>query len=199
MCLGVQFNTVQTTMSVTPEHLEESESLLGTWLVKRSATKTEVQSLVGKLFFISKCVRQGRLFLSRILALLRTLKCYSHHRRLAGEFCQEIVWWLRFMRIYNGVSPISSLSCMAPDTVFSRCLFIGMRWSFAISVLSRGVFPSSPLPLWGHLWTGLRIQVFCDNAAVVSALVSGKMKNQLHANILCDIKCSKTNQTGSRH
>ena len=73
-CLGVQFDTVQMTLSVTPTRLTEIETLLVSWSTKESATKSELQSLVGKLSFISKCVRQSRLFLSRILALLRTLR-----------------------------------------------------------------------------------------------------------------------------
>ena len=81
MCLGVQFDTVQMTMSVTPECLAGIESLLSAWSVRRSATKSELQSLVSKLSFASKCVRQSRLFLARILALLRTLKWNSGHPR----------------------------------------------------------------------------------------------------------------------
>ena len=204
-CLGVQFDTVQMTMSVTPERSEEIESLLGTWSIKRSATKTELQSLVGKLSFISKCIRQSRLFLSRILALLRTLKRNSHRTRLTGEFRKDIAWWLRFMRSYNGVSLISSLTWMAPDTVFSTDACLSGCGGLSQSQYFHVVFPPAviaklseihllealailvALRLWGHLWTGLRIQVFCDNAAVVSALVSGKVKDQLLASILREI------------
>ncbi|CAH3121798.1 unnamed protein product [Porites lobata] len=77
-CLGVQFDTVQMTLSVTPTRLTEMETLLVSWSTKKSATKSELQSLVGKLSFISKCIRQSRLFLSRILALLRTLRQNGH-------------------------------------------------------------------------------------------------------------------------
>ena len=118
-CLGVQFGTVQLTMSVTPARLQEIETLLVSWSTKKSATKAELQSLVGKLSFISKCVRQSRLFLSRILALLRTLQHKSHHTRLTSEFRRDIAWWLRFMRRYNGVSVISFLVWTAPDAVFA--------------------------------------------------------------------------------
>ena len=118
-CLGVQFDTVQMTLSVTPTRLTEIETLLVSWSTKKSATKSELQSLVGKLSFISKCVRQSRLFLSRILALLRTLRQNGHSTRLSTEFRRDIAWWLRFMRTYNGVSIISSLVWTAPDAVFS--------------------------------------------------------------------------------
>ena len=204
-CLGVQFDTVQMTMSVTPERLAEIESLLSVWSVRRSATKSELQSLVGKLSFVSKCVRQSRLFLARILALLRTLKRNHYRSRLTGEFRKDIAWWLRFMRSYNGVSIISSLSWTAPDTVFSTDACLSGCGGLSSSQYFHVVFPSDVLAvyaqihllealailvavrLWGHLWSGLRIQVFCDNAAVVSALSSGKVKDRLLAGILRDI------------
>lgn len=73
-CLGVEVDSLNLTLSVTPERLQELETLLLQWTTRRSATKSELQSLVGKLSFVTKCVRQSRLFLSRILALLRQLK-----------------------------------------------------------------------------------------------------------------------------
>ena len=118
-CLGVEVNTVDLTLSVTPERLHEIETLLLPWIGRRSATKSELQSLVGKLSFVSKCVRQSRLFLSRILALLRTLKHDHYHTKLSQEFHRDIKWWLRFLRTYNGVSVIPSTLWSAPDGVFS--------------------------------------------------------------------------------
>ena len=55
-CLGVLFDTKNFTMSVTLDRLLELQTdLLPKWLTKKSATKTELQSLIGKLAF-SKCV-----------------------------------------------------------------------------------------------------------------------------------------------
>ena len=109
------------------------------------------------------------------------------------------------MRSYNGVSLISSLTWMAPDTVFATDACLSGCGGLSQSQYFHVVFPPAviaklseihllealailvALRLWGHLWTGLRIQVFCDNAAVVSALVSGKVKDQLLASILREI------------
>ena len=184
------------TLSVTPTCLTEIETLLVSWSTKKSATKSELQSLVGKLSFISKCVWQSSLFLSRILALLWTLRQNGHRTRLSTEFRRDIAWWLRFMRTYKGVSIISSLVWTAPDAVFSTdaCLLGcgGLTQSqyfhvqFPADVLARfskihlleALAILVALCLWGHLWAGCRIQVFCDTAAVVSALTSGRVKDQ---------------------
>lgn len=78
-CLGVQLNTLDFTLSVDSDRLAEIESLLQTWLHKRTTTKSSLQSLVGKLVFVSKCVRQSRVFIARILCFLRSVK-FNHHQ-----------------------------------------------------------------------------------------------------------------------
>ena len=64
--LGVQFDTINMTLSVTQERIEEAMALLAEWEQKSTVTKKEVQSIVGKLNFMDACVRPGRLFISRI-------------------------------------------------------------------------------------------------------------------------------------
>ncbi|RLC09102.1 MAG: hypothetical protein DRI57_22775, partial [Deltaproteobacteria bacterium] len=54
--LGIWFDTIKMTMEVTPERLVEINALTAVWLNKESATVKEVQSLIGKLNFVAKCV-----------------------------------------------------------------------------------------------------------------------------------------------
>ena len=89
-CLGVKLNTLDFTLSVDSDRLAEIESSLHTWLHKRTTTKSSLQSLVGKLVFVSKCVRQSRVFLARILRLLRSAKFNHHHINLNSEFRKDI-------------------------------------------------------------------------------------------------------------
>ena len=118
ICLGVHLDTNNFTLSVSTERLCEIEALLDRWLTKRTATKSALQSLVGKLVFVSKCVRQSRVFIARILALLGKLKHNHHHANLTAEFRKDLVWWRRFLREYNGVSMINIAKWTPPDEVF---------------------------------------------------------------------------------
>lgn len=52
-CLVIHFDTVHMTMSVTHERLQELDSLLDQWLNKRSTTRRQLQSLIGKLCFVT--------------------------------------------------------------------------------------------------------------------------------------------------
>ena len=204
-CLGVQINTVDMTLSVTPERLDELVVLLSHWLTKKSATRSELQSLVGKLSFVSKCVRQSRLFLARILAMLRTVKRNHHHVKLSKEFFRDIHWWLRFIHVYNGVSIIPTSAWSSPDAVFatdaclSGCGGLTSHQFFHIEFPRevKATFPSIhhlevlaillAARLWGSQWRGLRLLVYCDNAAVVSSLNSGRVQDSILAACLREL------------
>ena len=118
-CLGVEVNSTSLTLSVNPKWLTELEELLLQWTKRRSATKSELQLLVGKLSFVSKCVWQSCLFLSHIFTLLRSLQHNHHHMKLSKEYHRDIHWWLDFLRCYNGVSVIPSFIWSTPDRVFA--------------------------------------------------------------------------------
>ena len=125
ICLGVQLDMNNFTLSVSSERLCELQTLLHQWLTKRTATKSALQSLVGKLVFVSKCVRQRSVFITRILALLGKLRHNHHHANLTAEFRKDLVWWRRFLREYNGVSMINIAKWTSPDAVFSTDVCLG--------------------------------------------------------------------------
>ena len=180
-------------LSVDSDRLAEPESLLHTWLHKRTTTKSYLQSLVGKLVFVSKCVRQSRVFIARILRLLREVAFNHHHINLNSEYRKDIQWWCNFLHTYNGVSMITSNNWSSPGEVFTidacltGCGGICARYYFHeefpevisiqrldINSLERLIIVVA-LKLWGHLWHGLLLTVRCDNEVAVIALNSGRV------------------------
>ena len=102
-CLGVEFDTLAMTKSIHPNRLIEIQELLRQWSSKTKATKRELQSLLGKLSFVSKCVQNSRIFLKRIIDLLKQLKRNHHRVSLNKDFRKDISWWINFIAVYNGV------------------------------------------------------------------------------------------------
>ena len=205
ICLGVQLDTNNFTLSVSSERLCELETLLHRWLTKRTATKSALQSLVGKLVFVSKCIRQSRVFIARILALLGKLRHNHHHANLTAEFRKDLVWWRCFLREYNGVSMINIAKWTSSDAVFSTdaCLagcggvcddqyFHGVFLPFIseqnldISSLELLTIVVA-LKLWGARWTVLRITVCCDNEAAVTVVNTGRCRNPFMNSCLREI------------
>ena len=75
-CLGVEINSENFTVSIT-QKLEDILNLCKSSTTKSKYTKRELQSHLGKLLYITKCVKSSRFFLNRMLDLLRS----SHKKR----------------------------------------------------------------------------------------------------------------------
>ena len=71
--LGLIYDTVTMTIEVPPDKLESICALLDKWLVLPRATKSELQSLIGKLAFVCACISPERIFIQRMLHDLRQL------------------------------------------------------------------------------------------------------------------------------
>ena len=71
ICLGVEINTEDFTVSVPQDKLKNIQNMCKMWHNKTKCTKKELQSLLGSLLYISKCVRSARCFLNRMLDTLR--------------------------------------------------------------------------------------------------------------------------------
>ena len=146
---------------------------------QKTTTKSTLQSLIGKLVFISKYVRQSRVFISRILCLLRKLKFHHHHVHLNAEFRKDIRWWCRFLRSYNGVSMINTASRLLPGEVFTTDACLSGCGGLCVDQYFHSVFPDFilsqhldinclelltiivALRLWGTRWKGPRLTVRC--------------------------------------
>lgn len=203
--LGVLFDTIKMTMSVTSERLIEIRELVEKWLLMKTASKSNLQSLIGKLLFVSKCVRQSRLFINRLLRQLRSLKHPHHHFNLKKEFKKDLLWWLRFLKVYNGVSFLSRYMWSSPDEVFSTDACLSGCGGISGNQYFHSEFPEFILQLeldinclelitimvacklWGSLWKGLRIRVKCDNLSSVIVLNSGRTSSSFLGDCLREI------------
>ena len=98
--------------------MDEIISLVSEWQGKVKSTKVELQSLIGKLQYVSKCVLQSRVFLNRLLETLRLMKG-KKIVRLSKSFQKDLKWWSMFVEEYNGVSFIPSSVWTEPDATFA--------------------------------------------------------------------------------
>ena len=71
--LGIMFDSITMTMEISDEKIREIKQELHAWLFKTTATRREVESIIGKLQFMAKCVRAGRIFLGRLIQWIRTI------------------------------------------------------------------------------------------------------------------------------
>ncbi len=71
--LGVLFDSKSLTLSVMEDSVQEIMEILESRLDKSTASQKEYQVLLGKLNFVVSCIRQGWIFVSHIIAYMKTL------------------------------------------------------------------------------------------------------------------------------
>ena len=103
ICLGVELDTENLTIAVPQEKLHEIRAECNQWLNKTTCTKHQLQSLLGKLLYVTKCVRASRSFLNR---MLDTLRAATKQDTIAidCEFRRDINWFIKFLPEFNGVA-----------------------------------------------------------------------------------------------
>ena len=204
--LGIQFDTVRMEMSIPPEKLEEVREEVALWRKKSTVTKKGLQQLLGKLFWVSKCVRFSRPFMGRLLQQLREVQLLPDYKKSPiSEGCKEdMKWWERYLRRFNGVQIIYkdqplelSLGQLQDTSALVNCgdaqmwgggAYYGSEyWSrpfpewlrdpkIPIHIKEFHVVIASCL-LWGHHWSGHMVYIFCDNDAVVDSLTYERPKD----------------------
>ncbi len=186
--IGVEFDTNKMVMRVPEFRIEETLTLVRSWACKAQATRHQLQQLLGKLFYISQCVRPARLFVSRMLDTLRTTPPQGHIR-LDEEFQLDVLWFIRFLREYNGVhliAPPISHEIAQVDSCLTGCGGIFRQeyyhTTFPESVL-REFRPICHLEMlnilvaaraWAAQWEHKTVIIQCDNSTATNVLSSGR-------------------------
>ena len=101
--LGITFDSTTMTIEVTQDRVKDMLQELNTWNTKTAVSRREVESLIGKLQFASKCVRPGRTFISRLIHWIRSMNRTDKYP-ISPEARKDIAWWGKFLEDYNGVS-----------------------------------------------------------------------------------------------
>lgn len=102
--LGLIYDTVTMNLEVPPDKLRRTSELIRHWLHPPRVTKSDLQSLIGKLSHMCASISPGRIFIKRLLHQLRHLPDKPCHFSPSPELLADLRWWQRFLSAYNGVS-----------------------------------------------------------------------------------------------
>ena len=103
VCLDVLIDTVEGTIAIPPEKLENVRHMINSWATKKHCSKKELQSLLSHLLYIHKCVKPARCFVNRILDVLLHAN-NPNSIPITNEFQRDIRWFKKFLPQYNGTS-----------------------------------------------------------------------------------------------
>lgn len=192
--LGLQLDSLRQEIRLPPEKLQDLLQELACWASRRSTTKRELLSLIGKLSFAARAVPAGRLFLRRLIMLSTSATSLHHHIRLNTDARADIAWWRAFLPSWNGTAKfVSPLATAAPDielytdaagTLGCGAYYQGAWFHYAWqphqrshSIQWKELFAIVAAALtWGADWAGKKIKFFCDNQAIVLAWEARRCK-----------------------
>ena len=185
-CLGVEIDTVTGTVAIPLDKLEQVKKVVLEWQNKTHCTKHQLQSLLGLLLYIHKCVKPARYFLNRMLEVLRSA---SNPGRivLTPDFHRDLRWLKKFLPGYNGVSMyghkevdfvlhldacLTGLSGCWGNMVYHLPIPRGFKSLDIVHLEMANILVA--VKSFARAWTGQRVLIKCDNQAVVAVLNLGK-------------------------
>ena len=127
VCLGVAFDTEKGEISIPDEKMSKIVEMVEEWQAKKSCSRRQLQSLLGHLLYLHKCIKPARFFVNRMLDLLRSN--YDKDRiSLTQDFKHDLRWLSKFLKVYNGIS-IYDHSPVHHIVELDACLTgLGGRW-----------------------------------------------------------------------
>lgn len=201
VCLGTGFDLIHMIMFVPEDKIEDTKHELSGWFQKQWYTRHQLECLIGRLQYLSACVRPGRVFIARLLNLLRG----SHrggHMEVTQELIKDLQWWWKFLEVFNG----SSIMWLYSDEQVNAWLssdasLSGLGAWVRTSEIPEGQCFRQELPewlknekwsiakleflcllaalgQWGESLTGRYIKMFCDNEAVVHIVNRGTARDR---------------------
>ena len=200
--LGITFDSETMTMEISENKMREITEELGTWLTGTSARRKEVESLIGKLQFLAKCIKAGRIFLAWLINWIRDMDRTGRYT-IPLEARKDIAWWGRCAHQYNGISMLwlnkepEPVSIIATDACLQgyggtkgNCYF---RAQFPQGIRNKNIAYLEilavmvALKLWGHELKGSYFWIHMDNEAVASVLNSGAAREVKLQDVLREI------------
>ena len=99
--VGIQLDSIS---MQAQDKLTCTLDLVLAWRSKCTATKRELQSLIGHLSHAATVVQHGHTFLRRMIDLSKQVCQAHHHIRLSQDFRSDLQWWASFLPRWNGKS-----------------------------------------------------------------------------------------------
>lgn len=187
--LGFKINTVDMTISIPPKKLMEVLKECTVWTTRKRASKKMLQSILGRLIYVSSCVRQGRRFVSRIIDTLRGMGD-RNWTTLGEQFQLDISWFCQYARVCNGIHlysvdrPTVEIEC---DSSLTGASGVGgsfcYRWDYTESHTNKfatihqleAINVVVAYRTLAHRFNikGARVVIFTDNLASAQSIESG--------------------------
>ena len=172
-CLGVEVNTEEFTVAVPEEKLSNILEMCQNWSKKSHCTKKQLQSLLGCLLYITKCVRHSRPFFKQNAGLIK--KSFWQ----GTNTTRGLNWFQNFLPQFNGKAffvhrPVQATieldACLQGfGAVYMNQVYAVPipEYCFQFSIVHLEMLNILvAIRVWCQYWANKHIIIKCDNQAV---------------------------------
>ena len=103
--LGINIDAAAMSLSIPYDKVQEALHAVRTYVRAKSINKKQLQSLIGCLVHVAKCVEPARIFISRLLEALRAFGD-RHYVKVTDDMRANLQWFMEFLVPWNGLSLI---------------------------------------------------------------------------------------------
>ena len=202
--LGFVLDSEKLELRVPDDKIIKIKALLDQWVSRKTGTKRELLSLIGRLQHCCQAITLGRPFLRRLIDRAYSVTELHHYVRLSPWEREDIAWWHTLFEKWNGRSLFLlageqssdlSIESDAAGSVGFAAIFKNQwfadRWPVGAETLNIAIKELIPIVLaafiWGDFWGRQRICFRCDNIAVVECLRNGSCRERHLAFLLREL------------
>ena len=189
VCLGVLIDSIKGTIQISPQKLKQILDTVHQWSSRSYCSKRQLQSLLGLLLFVHKGIKPARIFLNRMLMMLRQAHV-TQKIELNQDFKRDLKWFEKFLPLYNGISLYQHKnvdSVLDLDTCLTGLCACWGHWVYHLPLqLGYGNYSILHLEMvniflalkvFRYSWQKSRRLIRCDNQTVVTVLNTGKTRD----------------------
>ena len=196
--LGININCPEGTLSIPGDKLAELKTFACNYISKSKVTKRELQRLIGKISWTSKCIKSLRPVLRSLIDLQAKLRKPSHRVRLPAASKNDIALFCDWCTSFNGVVFLPDTKTPLPATTlytdasltagaaFCNNDFLYCAWEFDFPELANEHIYVKEIwsallafRRWRKQWQNSAVHLFTDNKGTEWAIRKGTTRNKI--------------------
>ena len=165
------------TLAIPPEKVDQTLREIKKVLRRKAITRRQLQSIIGRVVHVAKCVPPARLFAARLLETLRGPRVPEYE--VDDQVRADLTWFTTYMKGWNSVSYIPT--DQVSSTIYTDACMKGIGATDGITAYAAALSPETAAAYHITEIEGLNVLIACD-----AFLTTGHSRSTIR--VRCDNK-----------
>ena len=123
--MGIVIDVSTKTLSIPHTKMRDIEETVNSFIHKSYMCKRDLQSLLGRLLYVSKVIKPARGFLNQMLQTLRNMTGVNR-AKIDNDFRRDLNWFKQFLQSFNGKTSFANWQGPSDVTVYVNASLSGL-------------------------------------------------------------------------